>query len=269
MWLYLIVPDASILLFRCSVTSDSLWAHGLQHTRLPCPSLSPGVCCNSCPLNSWCYLTISSTAALFSFCFQSFPASGSFPVSQLFPSGGQCIGGSALASVLLVNIQGWFPLGLTGLISLQSKGLSRVFSNQYGSIHISCNYNYLTTGMDRGWDGWMALPTRWTWVWVNSRSWWWTGRPGVLQFMGSQRVGHDWVTELTWTELMEVLPVPKGHHKIPQCFPDKRVSKILLWCQADIHFSCLVPIELLRERFSRVAYLLSIWWVELPWYLRW
>ena len=103
--------------------SDSLWLHGLPHTRLLCPPLSPGICSGSC---QWCHPTISSSTAPFSSCPQSFPASGSFPVSQLFTSGGQSIGASASASVLM-NIQGWFPLGLTGLISLVSKGLSRVF----------------------------------------------------------------------------------------------------------------------------------------------
>ena len=97
--------------------------------RLPCPSLSPGVFSNSCPLSWWCHPTISSCVTRFSSCLQSFPASGSFPVSQLFASGGQSIETSASASVLPMNIQGWFPLGLTGLISLQSKGFSRVFSN--------------------------------------------------------------------------------------------------------------------------------------------
>ena len=107
--------------------SDSLWPHGLQHIRLPCPSLSPGVCSDSCPLSRECYLTISSSSAHFSFCFQSFPASGSFLMSQLFASGDQSIGTSA--SVLPMNIPDWFPLGLTGWISLRSKRLSRVFSN--------------------------------------------------------------------------------------------------------------------------------------------
>ena len=105
--------------------SNSLQSHRLQHARLPCPSLSPGVCSNSCPLSQWCHPTISSSVAPFSSCLQSFPASGSFPVSQLFTSGGQSIGASA--SVLPMNIQDWFPLGLTGLISLQFKGLSRLF----------------------------------------------------------------------------------------------------------------------------------------------
>ena len=112
-----------------------LWPHGLQHSRFPCFPLSSGVCSNSCPLSWWCYLTISSSVSPFSFCLQSFPASGSFPVSQLFASGGQSIGASASASVLSVNIQGWFPLELTGFISLQSKGLSRVFSSTTTQKH--------------------------------------------------------------------------------------------------------------------------------------
>ena len=112
-----------------SVVSDSLRPHGLQHARLPCPSLSPRVCSNSRPLSQWCHPTISSSAAPFSSCLQSFPASGFFPMSQLFTSGGQSIGASASASFLPMNIQGWLPLGLTGLISLLSKGLSRVFSS--------------------------------------------------------------------------------------------------------------------------------------------
>ena len=109
--------------------SQSLRPHGLQHTWLPCPLPTPGACSNSCPSSQWCHPTISSSAIPFSSCLQSFPASGSFPVTQFFASGGQSIGASASASVLPVNIQDWFPLGLTGLISLQSKGLSRVFSN--------------------------------------------------------------------------------------------------------------------------------------------
>ena len=107
--------------------SDSLQPHGLQHARFPCPSPSPAVCSDSHPLSRWCYLTISSSAALFSFCLQSFPASGSFPMSQLFASGSQRIGASASASVLHMNIQGWFPLGLTGLMSLQVKETLKSF----------------------------------------------------------------------------------------------------------------------------------------------
>ena len=115
--------------FSLSVMSDSLPPHGLQHARLPCPSPTPRDCSNSCPLSQWWHPTISSSVVLFSSFLQSFPASGSFPMSQFFASGGQSIGVSASASVLPMNIQDWFPLGLSGLISLQSKGLSRVWSN--------------------------------------------------------------------------------------------------------------------------------------------
>ena len=109
--------------------SDSLWPHGLQHARLPCPSPTGRACSNSCPSSQWCHPTISSSVIPLSSCIQSFPASWSFPLSQFFTAGGQRIGVSASASVLPVNIQDWFPLGFTGCISLQSKGLSRVFSN--------------------------------------------------------------------------------------------------------------------------------------------
>ena len=122
-------PGMKLLLFSHSVMFDSLRPHGLQHARLLCPLPSPGVCSNSCPLSRWCYPAISSSVVPFSSRLQSFPASGSFPMSQFFASGGQIIGVSAPASVLPMNIQGWFPSKLTGLISLQSKGLSRVFSN--------------------------------------------------------------------------------------------------------------------------------------------
>ena len=109
--------------------SGCLRSHGLQHARLPCPSPFPRVCSDSCPSSRWCYPTILSSVTHFSSWPQSFPASGSFPMNQLFTSGGQNTGASSSASVFLMNIQGWFPLGLTGLISLQSKGLSRVFSS--------------------------------------------------------------------------------------------------------------------------------------------
>ena len=114
--------------FSCSVVSNSLWPHGLQHARLPCPSPTPGAP-NSWPSGRWCHPTISSSVVPFPSYLQSFPASGSFLMSQFFTSGGQSIGVSASASVLPMNIQGWFTLGWTGWISLLSKGLSRVFSN--------------------------------------------------------------------------------------------------------------------------------------------
>ena len=120
------------------VVSDSLEPQGLQDARLPCPSLSPGVCSNSYPLSWWCHPTISSSVAPFS-CLQFFPESGSFPMSQLFTSGGQRTRASASASVLPMNIQGWFPLGLTGWISLLSKELSRVFSSNTVQKHQFCS----------------------------------------------------------------------------------------------------------------------------------
>ena len=115
--------------FSRSVMSDPLWLHELQHSRPPFPSPTPRVYPNSCPSSLWCHPTISSSVVPFSFCPQSFPASGSFQMNQLFASGGQSIGVSASTSVLPMNIQDWTPLGWTGWINLQSKGLSRVFSS--------------------------------------------------------------------------------------------------------------------------------------------
>ena len=117
--------------FCCSVTQSCLTLWDPMNCRLPCPSASPRACSNSCSLSQWCHPIISSSVVPFSSCLQSFPESGSFPISWLFVSGGQSTGASASASasVLPMNIQDWFPLGLTALIPLQSKGLSRVFSN--------------------------------------------------------------------------------------------------------------------------------------------
>ena len=134
---------SSSLQFNLSVVSDSLWPYGLQHARLPCPSPTPGVYSNSCPLSWWCHPTISSSVIPFSYRYQSFPVSGSFPMRQLFTSGGQSIGVAASTSVLPMNIQNLFPLGWTGWIYLQSQGLSRVFSkttvqkHQFFSIQLS------------------------------------------------------------------------------------------------------------------------------------
>ena len=121
--------SVSSVQFSHTVVSNSLQPHGLQHARLPCPSPTPGTCSNSCPSSSWCYPTISSSVVSFSSCLQYFAASGAFPMSQCFISDGQSIGSSASTSVLPRNIQDWFLLGWAGLISLQSKRLSRVFSN--------------------------------------------------------------------------------------------------------------------------------------------
>ena len=138
-------PRFASVQFSLSVVSDSLRPHGLQHAKLPCPSPTPGACSNSCPPSRWCHPTISSSVIPFSSYLQSFPASGSFPVSQFFASGGQRIGVSALASVLPMNIQDWFPLGWTSWIqessrtpqfkSIDSSVLSFLYSPNLTSIH--------------------------------------------------------------------------------------------------------------------------------------
>ena len=129
------IDTLSIQVSSVSQSCLTLPPHQLQHVRLLCPSPTPRACTNSCPLSCWCHPTISSSVVPFSSCLHSFPASGSFPISQLFTSGGQSIGVSASASVLPVNIQDWFLLGWTGWISLQSKGLSRVFSRTTVQMH--------------------------------------------------------------------------------------------------------------------------------------
>ena len=137
----------SVTQFSHSVVSDSLWPHESQHARPPCPSPTPRVSSNSCPSSRWCHPAISSSVVPFSSCPQSLPASGTFPMSQLFAWGGQRIGVSASASVLPMNTQDWSALGWTSWISLQSKGLSRVFSNitvqkhQFFSTQLSLQSN--------------------------------------------------------------------------------------------------------------------------------
>ena len=138
----------------CSVVSTSLWPHGLQHARPPCPSSTPRVYSDSCPFNQWCHPTISSSVVPFSSCLQSFPASGSFPMSQLFASGAWSIGASPLASVLPMNIQGWYPLGLTGLVFLQSNGLESSPAPQFESINslaFSLHYGPTLTSLHDYW----------------------------------------------------------------------------------------------------------------------
>ena len=138
--------------FSHSIMSESLRPHGLQHARLPCPSPTPGACSNSCPWSRWCPPTISYSVVPFSSCFQSFPVSGYLLRSKFFASDGQSIGVLTSSSVLPMNTQGWFPLGFTGLISLKSKGLSRVFSNtivqkhQFFSAQLSlCSNSHIHT----------------------------------------------------------------------------------------------------------------------------
>ena len=143
----IIILEKNMHQFSHSVMSDSLWPHRLQHTRLPCPLPTPGACSNSCPSSRWCHPTTSSSIVPFSSCLQSFPASGSFPRSQFFASGGQSIGASASASVLPMNIQGGFLSGLTNLLPWLSKRLSRAFSNttfqkhQFYSTQLSLQSN--------------------------------------------------------------------------------------------------------------------------------
>ena len=153
-----------VVVFSRSVVSNFLQSHGLQHTRLPCLSLSPRVCSNSCPSSRWCYPIISSSVIAFSSCLQSFSASGSFPMRRLFALGGQSIGVSASPSVLPMNIQEQFPLEFTGLISLQSNWLSWVFSNttvqkknqlsgtQPSFFIVQLSHPYMTSGKTRALD---------------------------------------------------------------------------------------------------------------------
>ena len=158
--------NISSVQFSCSVVSDSLQPHGLQHTRPPCPSPTPRAYSNSCPLSQWCHPTISSSVIPFSSRPQMFPASGSFQITQFFALGGQRFGASALASVLPMNIQDWFPLGWTGWISTLSKGLSSLFQHHSSKASfLQCSaffvvqpsHPYTTTGKT------IAL-TRWTFV---------------------------------------------------------------------------------------------------------
>ena len=141
---YLQTRVQSVREFSRSVVSNSLWPHELQHPRSPCPSPTPEALSNSCPSSWWCHPTISSSVVPFSSSLQSFPSSGSFPMSQFFTSGGQSIGVSALASVLPMNIQDWFPLGWTGWISLQSMGLSKYWQGPIAEEQFYAGLNSLT-----------------------------------------------------------------------------------------------------------------------------
>ena len=152
---WILLNAFSLVQFSCSVMSDSLQPHGLQHARLPCPSPTPGACSNSCPSSRWCHPIVSSSVIPFSSRLQSFLASGSFQMSQFFALGGQSIGVSASASALPMNTQDWSPLGWTGWISLQSKGLSRVFPNttvqSINSLVLSFPYGPTLTSIPDHW----------------------------------------------------------------------------------------------------------------------
>ena len=181
--------------FSHSVMSNSLWPHESQHARPPCPSPTPGVYSNSCLLSRWCRPAISSSVVPFSSCPQSLPASGSFPMSQLFAWGGQSIGVSASASVLPMNTQDWSPLGWAGWISLQSKGFSRVFSNTTIQKHFSALsflYSPTLTSIHDHWKN-HSLDVA---IHSSILAWKipWTEEPGGLQSMGSQRANHNWTS---------------------------------------------------------------------------
>ena len=152
-WPSVCALSAGLITQSCPTLCDP---PGLQHARFLCPLPTPEACANSCPSSQWCHPTISSSVVLFSSGLQSFPVSGSFPMSQLFTSGDQSTGASASASVFPVNIQDWFPLGLTGWISLQSKGLSRVFSNTIVQKHqffaLSFLYSSTLTSIHDHWE---------------------------------------------------------------------------------------------------------------------
>ena len=151
-WLGQTLPGPSSVQFSHSVVSNSLQPHGLQHARPPCPSPTPGAYSNLGPLNPWCHPTISSSVVPFSSCLQSFPASGSFQMSLFLTSGGQSVGVSAPASVLPMNIQDWFPLGWTGWIVLQSKGLSRTPKfKSINSLALSFVYSPTLTSIHNHW----------------------------------------------------------------------------------------------------------------------
>ena len=179
---------------------DFLRSHGLQHTRLPCSSPTPRACSNSCPLSQWCYQTISSAVIPFSSCLQSFPALGSFPMSQFFASNSQTIGASASASGLSMNIQDRFPLGWTGLIFLQFKGLSRVFSNTTVQKHQFFGAQLLSSKRGK------------TQLWCCSKSECWL--PLVQEFIGWEGA---WESFFGWCNFKRNLDLNSGCMGICLC----------------------------------------------------
>jgi len=225
--------------FSGSVMSNSLQPHRLQHSRLPCPSPTPRTYSNSCPSHWWCHPTVSSSVIPFSSCLQSFTASGSFPMSQFFTSGGQSIGVSALASVLPMNIQDWFPLGLTGWISLQFKWLSTKSLLQHHSSKASflwhsaffivqLSHPYMTTGKT------IAL-TRWTFVGKVMSLLFNTLSRLVIAFL--PRSKHGWATR-------EALKTYKTwNHKTPR----RECRQNILWYKLYKCFLTLKALEIERK----------------------
>ena len=171
--------------------SDSLRPHGLQHARLLCPSLSARVCSDSGPLSWWCHPTIWSSVTPFSSCLQSFPASGSFPMSWLFTSGSQSIGALASASVLATNIQDWFKIDCFDVLAIQGT-LKSLFQHQSSKASILQHSAFFIVWFSQLLEKEMA-PHSSILAWKIP----WMEEPGRLQSMGSQRVGHDWGTSLT------------------------------------------------------------------------
>ena len=224
-----------LLLFSCSVVSDSLQPHGLQHARLPCPSLSLGVCSSSRPLSQWCHPTISSSVVPFSLCLQSFPASGAFPMNWLFASGSQSIGASASASVLLMNIQGWFLLGLTGLISWLSKGLSQVFSS--------------TTVWKHQFFG--TLPSLWPSSHIRTRL---LERPSVSQFSCTVVSNSLWPHGLQHARLPCLSPTPFFFGSVSSFF-----LELFLHCYPVAYWA---PTDLGSSSFSFLSFCLFILWKD-------
>ena len=220
--------------------SNSLWRHGLQHARPLCPSPTPGVYPNSCPLSRWHYTTISSSVLPFSSCLQSFPASRSFQMSQLFASGGQNIGASASASVLPMNTQDWSPLGWTEWISLQSKGLSGVFSSTilwHSALFIvQLSHPYMTAGKT------IALPMSTFVSKVMSLFFNRLSRFVIDFLLRSKRLLISWLQSPS-TVILEPKKNKVCHYF--HCFPI-----YLLWSdETGCHDLCFLNVELLSQVF--------------------
>ena len=223
--------------FNCLVMSNSLRHSGLQHARLPCPSPTPGTCSNSCPSSQWCHPSIPSSVIPFSSCLQSFPASGSFPMSQFFASDGQSIGVSASAAVLPMNIQNWFPLGLTGLISLYFHMSQMVehYDSRFKPLQDKKAKQKIINVHSK-----FSRSSRRTKIWQNQK----TVSMIILFYLGHPHLIHPFKTNFTeiYYELHILLSFP-GKESICQC----RRCKIDPWVRTilwerngnPLQYSCL------------------------------